>query len=159
MNKKKTEQCIEDILLEKYDHYYRMAYSYTHNEADAQDIVQNGAYKWYHHFAFSDCHFLQQSRGNGNRQALRWLWNDSICTTYHKGTGSICIFLISDVLGWKIYSGRIRDGIAASVDFVYRMDLLFDEEVSKEDLKKGVDVCINLPFAAIILFNKLKLFI
>ena len=45
MNKKKTEQCIEDILLEKYDHYYRMAYSYTHNEADAQDIVQNGAYK------------------------------------------------------------------------------------------------------------------
>ncbi len=45
MNKKKTEQCIEDILLEKYDHYYRLAYSYTHNEADSQDIVQNGAYK------------------------------------------------------------------------------------------------------------------
>lgn len=45
MNKKKTEQCIEDILLENYDHYYRMAYSYTHNEADAQDIVQNGAYR------------------------------------------------------------------------------------------------------------------
>lgn len=45
MTKKKTEQCIEDILLEKYDHYYRLAYSYTHNEADAQDIVQNGAYK------------------------------------------------------------------------------------------------------------------
>ena len=29
----------------KNDHYYRLAYSYTHNEAEAQDIVQNGAYK------------------------------------------------------------------------------------------------------------------
>lgn len=43
--KDKKEQCIEDVLLENYDRYYRMAYSYTHNEADAQDIVQNGAYK------------------------------------------------------------------------------------------------------------------
>ncbi len=42
---KKTEQCIEKILLDNYDCYYRLAYSYTHNEADAQDIVQNGAYK------------------------------------------------------------------------------------------------------------------
>ncbi len=42
---KKTEQCIEKTLLENYDRYYRLAYSYTHNEADAQDIVQNGAYK------------------------------------------------------------------------------------------------------------------
>lgn len=36
---------IEQILLEKYDQYYRLAYSYTHNEADAYDIVQNGSYK------------------------------------------------------------------------------------------------------------------
>ncbi len=42
---KKMEQCIEKILLDNYDRYYRLAYSYTHNEADAQDIVQNGAYK------------------------------------------------------------------------------------------------------------------
>ena len=36
---------IEEIILEKYNQYYRLAYSYTHNEADACDIVQNGAYK------------------------------------------------------------------------------------------------------------------
>jgi len=36
---------IEQILLQKYDQYYRLAYSYTHNEADAYDIVQNGSYK------------------------------------------------------------------------------------------------------------------
>lgn len=45
MNNGRTERCIEEILLEKYDHYYHLAYSYTHNEADAQDIVQNGVYK------------------------------------------------------------------------------------------------------------------
>jgi len=36
---------IEQIILEKYNQYYRMAYNYTYNEDDAGDIVQNGAYK------------------------------------------------------------------------------------------------------------------
>lgn len=39
------EKLVEEILLEQYDQYYRLAYSYVHNEADAADIVQNGAYK------------------------------------------------------------------------------------------------------------------
>ena len=39
------EQKIEELLLENYNRYYRLAYSYVHNEADAADIVQNGAYK------------------------------------------------------------------------------------------------------------------
>ncbi len=43
--KDKKEQKIEHILLENYNSYYRLAYSYVHNEADAGDIVQNGAYK------------------------------------------------------------------------------------------------------------------
>lgn len=43
--KDKKEQRIEQILLENYNSYYRLAYSYVHNEADAGDIVQNGAYK------------------------------------------------------------------------------------------------------------------
>ena len=42
---KEKEQKIEQILLEQYDSYYRLAYSYVHNEADAGDIVQNGAYR------------------------------------------------------------------------------------------------------------------
>ncbi len=36
---------IEQTILEKYNHYYRLACSYTHNEDAAKDIVQNGAYK------------------------------------------------------------------------------------------------------------------
>ncbi len=33
------------IILENYDQYYRLAYSYVHHAEDASDIVQNGAYK------------------------------------------------------------------------------------------------------------------
>lgn len=43
--KEKKEKIIEQILLENYNSYYRLAYSYVHNEADAGDIVQNGAYR------------------------------------------------------------------------------------------------------------------
>ena len=40
-----NRKLIEEIILKKYNQYYRLAYSYVHNEADAGDIVQNGAYK------------------------------------------------------------------------------------------------------------------
>ena len=53
--KKTNEQLIEEILLEQYDQYYRLAYSYVKNEADAGDIVQNGAYK-----ALRSSHTLRQ---------------------------------------------------------------------------------------------------
>lgn len=43
--KKKKEQVIEKMLLEKYDKYYRIALRYTKNEHDALDVVQEGAYK------------------------------------------------------------------------------------------------------------------
>ncbi len=42
---KKKEKIVEEVILNNYDKYYRLAYSYVHNEADACDIVQSGAYK------------------------------------------------------------------------------------------------------------------
>lgn len=48
MTKKKnqeTEELIHQNLIENYEKYYRLAYSYARNEADAQDIVQEAAYK------------------------------------------------------------------------------------------------------------------
>ncbi len=39
------ESIIEEILIANYEKYYRLAYGYVHNEADAMDIVQEGAYK------------------------------------------------------------------------------------------------------------------
>lgn len=53
--KKTNEQLVEEILLEQYEQYYRLAYSYVKNEADAGDIVQNGAYK-----ALRNSHTLRQ---------------------------------------------------------------------------------------------------
>ena len=43
--KKSNEEIVEEVILEQYNQYYRLAYSYVHNDADACDIVQNGAYK------------------------------------------------------------------------------------------------------------------
>lgn len=43
--KSTNERLIEKVILEKYNSYYRMAVSFTHNEADAEDIVQEGAYR------------------------------------------------------------------------------------------------------------------
>lgn len=39
------EQIVENILIDNYRKYYCLAFSYVHNEADALDIVQEGAYK------------------------------------------------------------------------------------------------------------------
>lgn len=38
-------QKVEDKLLNNYENYYRLAYSYVKNESDAMDIVQESAYK------------------------------------------------------------------------------------------------------------------
>lgn len=45
MKNKKTDEIIRQEIVDGYDRYYRLAYSYVHNENDAMDIVQEGAYK------------------------------------------------------------------------------------------------------------------
>jgi RNA polymerase sigma-70 factor (ECF subfamily) len=40
-----TEKIVKKRLLANYDRFYRLAYSYTHNAADAEDVVQEGAFK------------------------------------------------------------------------------------------------------------------
>lgn len=39
------EKLIQKTVLENYQSYYRLAFSYVHQEADAMDIVQEGAYR------------------------------------------------------------------------------------------------------------------
>ena len=43
--KRNKEKLIEELLLENYDKYFRIAMRYTGNEQDALDAVQEGAYK------------------------------------------------------------------------------------------------------------------
>ena len=42
------DELIEQNLIENYNRYYRLAYSYVKNESDAMDIVQETAYKAIH---------------------------------------------------------------------------------------------------------------
>lgn len=41
----RQKQLVEEMLITNYAKYYKLAYSYVRNENDAQDIVQEGAYK------------------------------------------------------------------------------------------------------------------
>lgn len=47
--KRDNETVISQVLLQNYNKYYRIAFGYVHNEADALDIVQEGAYKAIYH--------------------------------------------------------------------------------------------------------------
>jgi RNA polymerase sigma-70 factor (ECF subfamily) len=49
-------EMIEQIICEKYNSYYRMAYSFVKNESDAEDIVQEGAYR-----AMKNCDSLKNT--------------------------------------------------------------------------------------------------
>lgn len=73
---KTNADLIEEIILEKYNQYYRLAYSYVHNEDDASDIVQNGAYK-----ALKSSHTLKQPE-----HAQTWIYRIMLneCFTYLK---------------------------------------------------------------------------
>ena len=53
--KTRMESEVERILLDDYQKYYRLAYSYVGNEADALDIVQESAYK-----AIKDCRKVRE---------------------------------------------------------------------------------------------------
>lgn len=45
MGLKETEELISHEVVEGYERYYRLAFSYVHNQSDALDIVQESAYK------------------------------------------------------------------------------------------------------------------
>ena len=54
--KKPIRKLVEETLLTNYQKYYRLAYSYVKNEADALDIVQESAYK-----AMKNCAKLEKA--------------------------------------------------------------------------------------------------
>lgn len=75
--KEKTSRIlVEQIILKKYNQYYRLAYSYTHNDADACDIVQNSAFK-----AIRNSHTL-----NHPEYAETWIYRIMLneCFVYKK---------------------------------------------------------------------------
>ena len=71
--KNAKEKQVEQILLENYNSYYRLAYSYVHNEQDAEDIVQNAAYR-----AILHCDSIRQPE-----YAKTWVYRIVLNEIYH----------------------------------------------------------------------------
>lgn len=72
IDRKTKEEKVEQLLLENYDRYYRLAFSYVHNADDASDIVQNGAYK-----------AIRNSSSLKNQEyAATWLYRIMLNETY-----------------------------------------------------------------------------
>ena len=86
-SKGSNTKTIEQVILEHYQQYYRLAYSYVHNEADASDIVQNGAYKalrsehtlqnpeyaesWVYRIMINECFLYYRARKHASYEELQ----------------------------------------------------------------------------------------
>lgn len=70
----RKQALVEQVILENYQQYYRLAYGYVHHADDASDIVQNGAYK-----ALKSCQSLKQQE-----YAATWVYRIMLneCFTY-----------------------------------------------------------------------------
>ena len=56
----RKQNLVEQVLLQNYNTYYRMAMSYTRNEQDAMDIVQSGCER-----AIRKSHLLEDEKHAG----------------------------------------------------------------------------------------------
>lgn len=72
MGLQKNTEKTESLLMENYEKYYRLAYSYMRNEDDALDVVQESAYR-----AIKDCHKVRQ--------------NDYLSTWIYRIVVNVCI--------------------------------------------------------------------
>lgn len=94
MGKNRKEEAVENALIKHYDKYYRLAYSYVRNEADAMDIVQEGAYRailnsgslknvefaetWIYRIMLNEAFsFLRKRRGTADMEEIEAAWEDS----------------------------------------------------------------------------------
>lgn len=114
---KANKEIIERIILEKYNQYYRLAYSYTHNEADASDIVQNGAYK-----AIRSCHTLKEPEF-----ASTWVYRIMLneCFSYTRIPQHISYENMSDENGIEL---GLTEDTYTNIDLQKAVDALSDKD-------------------------------
>lgn len=116
--KKETNKTlIEQIILENYNQYYRLAYSYVHNGEDAGDIVQNGAYK-----AIRGSHTLKNPE-----YAESWVYRIMLneCFRYLKQPRFISYEAIEDENGTE--AGFVEDSYE-NLDLKRAIDALSDKD-------------------------------
>ena len=115
------EKKVEEIILQNYDSYYRLAYSYVHNEADAGDIVQNGAYR-----AIRSSHKLKQ-----DEYAATWVYrimqNEIFRLCNEKKTEVVSLDEIPVEQG--------REDVYSNMDLQRALDLLYPEDKAIVELR------------------------
>lgn len=114
---KSNQTLIEEIVLEKYNQYYRLAYSYVHNEADANDIVQNGAYK-----ALRNSHTLKTPE-----YAETWLYRIMLneCFQYFKRPAFVSYEAIQEEKGLEV---ECKEDNYANIDLQRALDALPEKD-------------------------------
>lgn len=108
---------IEEIILEKYNQYYRLAYCYTHKEADACDIVQNGAYK-----AIRSSHTLKEPQ-----YAESWIYRIMLneCFQYVKRPKPLSYEVLQEE---NMIEAESKEDHYADIDLQNALDVLKDED-------------------------------
>lgn len=108
---------IEQLILENYDQYYRLAYSYVHHAEDASDIVQNGAYK-----AIKGCDSLRQPE-----YAATWVYRIMLneCFQYLRQPKSLSYEAVQEETGLDAGS---REDCYADVDLQRAIDALPEKD-------------------------------
>ncbi|MDD6037889.1 MAG: sigma-70 family RNA polymerase sigma factor [bacterium] len=114
---KTNRRFIEEIILENYNQYYRLAYSYVHNESDAGDIVQNGAYQ-----ALRNAHTLKEPE-----YAKTWLYRIILneCFRYVKQQKPLSYEALLEQTGFE--SGSSEDSYV-NIDLQRALDALPDKD-------------------------------
>ena len=114
---KTNKELIEQIILEKYNQYYRLAYSYARNKEDANDIVQNGVYK-----AIRSSHTLKEPEF-----ASAWIYRIMLneCFSYTRQRKHISYENMVDENGIELKS--VEDTYK-NIDLKNALDTLSDKE-------------------------------
>lgn len=123
--KQNKEDVVSKLLIDNYEKYYRMAYSYVQNQSDAQDIVQEGAYK-----AIFNCEKLRELK-----YADTW----------------ICRIMINESMGFlkkrKINSQEFTEEKFGSDN----EELIFQEQYDNLEVKEAINKLSDKEKTVIIL--------
>lgn len=119
-----NRELVEQIVLIRYNQYYRLAYSYAHNEADAYDIVQNGVYK-----ALRGCQSLKEPE-----YAATWVYRIMLneCFDYVRHPNHLSYESLTEERGIEL--GQSEDTYA-DIDVQRALDALPPEDKAVVILK------------------------
>lgn len=126
---KDKERLVEETILEKYDQYYRLAFSYVHNEADANDIVQNMAYR-----------ALRGSKSLKNPEYVQtWLYQILINETF-RVLKQPKPFSYEEVVEETGNEGEGREDVYCDIDLQRALDELADQDKLVVELRYFEDM-------------------